>query len=87
MPSYYEALGCVYLESWATDTPFIAVEGQGISELIPNDKINDMLISRSDYVLLSEKIAFQMNHKSEFEFNDDLDIRNTISNFLSLLKF
>ena len=84
LPSYYEALGCVYLESWATDTPFIAVEGQGISELIPNDKINDMLISRSDYVLLSEKIAFQMNHKSEFEFNDDLDIRNTISNFLSL---
>ena len=34
LPSYYEALGCVYLESWATHTPFVGVEGQGISELI-----------------------------------------------------
>ena len=25
LPSYYEALGCVYLESWATNTPFIGI--------------------------------------------------------------
>ena len=37
LPSYYEALGCVYLESWATNTPFIAVKNQGVSEIIPED--------------------------------------------------
>ena len=25
LPSFNEALGCVYLESWATNTPFIGV--------------------------------------------------------------
>ena len=28
LPSYYEALGCVYLESWATNTPFICRESR-----------------------------------------------------------
>src|SRR5690606_10263582 len=34
LPSYYEALGCVYLEAYSTGTPFVGVYDQGIEELI-----------------------------------------------------
>ena len=42
-----KALGCVYLESWATNTPFIAVKDQGISEIIPKNLKNLMLVPKS----------------------------------------
>ncbi len=34
LPSYYEALGCVYLEAMACGVPAIGVEGMGIDEII-----------------------------------------------------
>jgi len=36
MPSFYEALGCVYLEAMAMKLPTIGVKGQGIDEIIVN---------------------------------------------------
>ncbi len=30
LPSYYEALGCVYLESWATETPQLSFDSLGV---------------------------------------------------------
>ena len=86
LPSYYEALGCVYLESWATNTVFIAVDGQGISELIPDELKLNLLINKSDEFQLSVKINEIINkiiNKSiNFEFDMRYSIKNTISNFL-----
>ena len=58
LPSYYEALGCVYLEAWSTETPFIGVENQGISELLNEDQKVKMLSKEKDATDLSYKILF-----------------------------
>lgn len=82
LPSYYEALGCVYLESWATNTPFIAVRNQGISELIPDDMKDKFLVSKSDELNLSKRILDFKNNTVSFPFDEKYNIKNTISNFL-----
>ena len=82
LPSYFEALGCVYLESWATNTPFIAVENQGISEIIPNNWKELMLVPKSCDEVLTDKINYFMEHKVLFTFDQKYDIKNTISEFL-----
>ena len=81
LPSYFEALGCVYLESWATNTPFIAVKGQGISEIIPD--VNKMLFEAENISQLVEKIIFFMNNSFTLKPVNEFDIRNTISDFLT----
>ena len=85
MPSYYVALGCVYLEAWATNTPFIGVECQGISELVPLPKF--MLIKKQDVNGLREKILNFMNSHIETEFDNKLSIKNTIKHFLNFKIF
>ena len=82
LPSYYEALGCVYMESWATNTPFIAVKGQGITELIPSELKEKLVIGKSDVNQLIEKIDFLMKNPMILNFNQKYNIVNTISEFL-----
>ncbi len=82
LPSYYEALGCVYLESWATQTPFIGIENQGISEIVP-DKIK-MLSAQNDVDGLVNKILFFINHEFQLEPVGNFDIKKTIYDFLLL---
>ena len=81
LPSYFEALGCVFLESWATNTPFIAVKGQGISEMIPD--LNKMLFEAENSSQLIERILFFMNNSFTLSPVNEFDIRNTISDFLT----
>ena len=80
LPSYFEALGCVYLESWATNTPFIGVSSQGISEIAPHEDL--MLIDANDIISLKEKILYLMNNKLLLDFDPRFDIKNTIRDFL-----
>ena len=82
LTSYYEALGCVYMESWATNTPFIAVKGQGITELIPSELKEKLVIGKSDVNQLIEKIDFLMKNPMILNFNQKYNIDNTISEFL-----
>ena len=82
MPSYYEALGCVYLESWATNTPFIAIKGQGIAELIPDNKIDFHLAKPKDPESLKNCIIKLMQSDDQFIFNNNLKIENTIRKFI-----
>ena len=82
LPSYSEALGCVYLESWAAGTPFIAIEGQGISEIIPDP--DKMLSIKNDVEYLEQKILYFMDNKIKLKFVSDFNIKNTIFIFLSL---
>lgn len=83
LPSYYEALGCVYMEAWSTETPFIGIENQGISELLNEKQKVKMLSKEKDAADLSEKIFFFYNNRSYTnEFNSKFYLNNTIKNFL-----
>jgi glycosyltransferase involved in cell wall biosynthesis len=47
LPSWYEGLGCVYLEAMAAERPAIACHGQGIEEIIRHGE-NGWLIEPKD---------------------------------------
>ena len=81
LPSYFEAFGCVYMESWATNTPFIAVKGQGISEIIPD--ADKMLFEAENCSRLVQKILFFMKNSFTLKAVNEFDIRNTISDLLT----
>ena len=82
LPSYYEALGCVYLESWATNTPFIGIEGQGISELIPDHEKGNLLAIKQSVDSLKEKILGEYNRRRSYPFVSKYDIKSTIKEFV-----
>jgi glycosyltransferase involved in cell wall biosynthesis len=82
LPSYYEALGCVYLESWATYTPFIGVIGQGISEIVPDKE--RMLVVHDDIEDLVAKIMYFMKNNVKLDAIKNFTIEKTINEFLSL---
>ena len=84
LPSYFEALGCVYLESWSTNTPFVGINNQGISELIPVHEIDNLLADEKSTSSLKEKILNEYNRKRRFPFDEKYDIKNTICDFLAL---
>ena len=52
MPSWFEALGCVYLEAMASGIPTIGCIGNGIDEII-KDGVNGFLVEKDD----TEKMA------------------------------
>jgi len=83
LPSYYEALGCVLLEAWATDLPIISVRGQGISDLIPNDEIKNLLVDARSPKSLKVKIFDEYKKRRRYLFNPKYDINNTIREFLA----
>ena len=83
LPSYYEALGCVYLESWSTNTPFVGINNQGISELIPVHEIDNLLADEKSTSSLKEKILNEYNRKRSYPFDEKYDIKNSIKEFMS----
>ena len=88
LPSYYEALGCVYLESWATNTPFVGIEGQGISELISDKERKNILAEKQSTESLKEKILIAYNNRTRnYPFDEKYDIKNTIKEFINYLFF
>ena len=82
LPSYYEALGCVYLEAWATETPFIAIIGQGISELIPVSERKNLLAEKRSPSSLKDKILREYQKNRSYPFDNKYNISNTIKEFL-----
>ena len=86
LPSYYEAFGCVYVESWATNTPFIAVKGQGIEEIM-SDEMKELSLVEAENVLdLSSKIRHFYTQNVVFEFNPHLKIENTVRNYIEQIE-
>ena len=55
LPSFYEALGCVYLEAMGCGLPTIGVYGMGIDEIIRHDE-NGLLVNPKDSNDLYEKM-------------------------------
>ena len=56
LPSRYEGLGCVYLESMSASKPVIACQGQGIEEVI-RPAVNGCLIAPNDLEGLTDSLA------------------------------
>lgn len=61
MPSYYEALGCAYLEAMACRLPVIGCRCQGIDEII-TDGVNGVLIEPHNVNQLYEKLSYLYKH-------------------------
>lgn len=64
MPSFFEALGCVYLEAMAMRLPVIGVRGQGIDEIIVDGK-NGFLVEPQSSTSIYNKLKWIYNHNSE----------------------
>ena len=82
LPSYFEALGCVLMEAWATDTPTISIKGQGFSELITKEERGYLLADARSPASLKKKIFEQYQNRHSHPFDDKCDINNTIFEFL-----
>ena len=84
LPSYYEAFGCVYLEAFATKTPFIAVKEQGIQEIL---KPYPHLIDKKDYKSLAKHILLFYQNKGVMpRLNINPDIHYLVKDYLNVLK-
>ena len=57
LPSVFEAFGCVYTETYACGTPFIACAGQGMDDLVPESERDVWLAKTGDAKDLAVKIA------------------------------
>jgi glycosyltransferase involved in cell wall biosynthesis len=85
LPSYHEAFGCVYTEAYACGVPFIAVEAQGIAELIPEKDGSKWLIKKEDFKGLAEKIqGFKVNRYQQY-LTESIALDDTIGHFLKTL--
>ncbi|MCD0486896.1 glycosyltransferase [Pedobacter sp. MC2016-14] len=84
LPSYDEAFGCVYTEAYACGVPFIAVEGQGIAELVTFANSRHQLMKKEDIKGLADQIEYFFNHRDfrpELMHNIDIDFQ--IRNFMT----
>ncbi len=83
LPSYYEALGCVYTEALQVGVPIIGVKGQGIEEIVKDQDKENMLIQKHDYKKLANIIIEKHSDsylRSKPDYN--LSIDNYINGFL-----
>lgn len=80
MPSYYEALGCAYLEAMACRLPVIGCRNQGIDEII-HDGYNGILIEPHDVKQLYEKLNFLFEHSDFAENIGYMGYQTVISNY------
>ena len=68
LPSYFEAFGCVYLESLACGVPFIGVVKQGIESVIPIEHRHNHLVNPKSPIDLSNMILYFYKIKVNLDF-------------------
>ncbi len=61
MPSYYEAIGCVYLEAMLSGTAVLGVRGCGIDEVI-EDRVNGYLVAPQSSEEVAASIQFAIEN-------------------------
>ena len=85
LPSYFEGLGCVYLESWACGTPFIGCLGQGIEDCIPANERDLWLAAPLNVEDLAAKIyAYHHNQYSQ-HLSSDICIDRLVAQYVRYL--
>lgn len=85
LPSYWDTLGCVYLEAYACGVPFMAAEGTGIKELIPEADYSRWISPKSDSVKLAEMILDFIKHRYKQELTISIDINSLIHDFIDYI--
>ncbi|MDG5490133.1 glycosyltransferase [Psychroserpens sp. SPM9] len=85
MPSYYEAFGCVYTEAYACGVPFMAVQDQGISELIPQNDQSKWLIAPKDSQGLAALINSYITNRTPQKLVTSIDINSLVTDYLDHL--
>lgn len=66
MPSYFESLGCVYLEAMASGVAALGVKGCGIDEII-TDKVNGYLVQPKNEEEIVQRILFAIENPDKHE--------------------
>ena len=84
LPSYWEAFGCVYTEAYACGVPFIAVKGQGISEIIPEDDADRWLIEKGDDARLAEIINNYIKSPIYQYLTNSINIDCLVASYISV---
>ena len=87
LPSYWEAFGCVYTEAYACGVPFIAVKGQGISEIISEDDADRWLIDKGDEKKLAELIRLYVNGNSKQILSVPFQINQLVNSYLTQIEW
>lgn len=64
MPSYFESLGCVYLEAMASGVAALGIKGCGIDEII-TDKKNGYLAEPHNTEQIAERILYAIENPEE----------------------
>ncbi|WP_040281403.1 glycosyltransferase [Psychroserpens damuponensis] len=86
MPSYYEAFGCVYTEAYACGVPFIAVEGQGIAELILETDKDKWLIKGKNVHDLVTCIKGYYQNRTPQKLKRSIDIKSLVKDYIKVLQ-
>ncbi len=82
LPSFFEGFGCVYTEAWCCGTPFIACEGQGIEDVVPEEDRGRWLCRQRDPEDLAEKIRGYREKRWEQRLTEEPGIDGLVGRFL-----
>lgn len=85
LPSYWDTLGCVYLEAYACGIPFMTAEGTGIKELIPESDYPRWVAPRSNPEKLAQMILNFIKYRYPQKLTISIDIDSLIGNFLNYI--
>ena len=86
LPCYFEGFGCVYTESWACGTPFIACEGQGISDVIPSNEKDLWLCKPKNPKDLANKIYGYYTRRNKQRLVGSIYFPEILSEFVKQLE-
>ena len=75
----------MYTEAYACGVPFVAVKGQGISEIVPGDGQEKWLIEKGDDNQLARLILSFIKDKPQQLLAIDVGIDSLLSSFLSFV--
>lgn len=85
LPSYWDALGCVYTEAYACGVPFMSAEGSGITEYISQDAYDRWVIKPHDFEQLADNIKWYIETREPQKLNYSIDINVLVKDYLDNL--